>query len=330
MSKIRKVLSIAVALLLLLLPLTSCVSGNEEDGGAGDKPLVIAANFPSYDFARGVCGDAAEVRLLLPVGMDSHSFEPSPQDIIAISRCDLFIYTGGESDAWAEQILSSIGGDVETFRLIDCVEVITEELRAGMESDDADEHAHDEHTQDEPSEDEPEEDEHVWTSPKKAAEIVMALIVKMSNIDPTNSKKYLASGTFYAVEISLLDKEFEEFFQTYGKPVLVFGDRFPFLYFAKEYGLEYYAAFPGCFSKTEASASTITFLIERVREENVPVVFYIEFSSGKIADTVAEGTGAATALFHSCHNVTAQSFEKGDTYVSIMRENLETLKKYYS
>lgn len=172
-----------------------------------------------------------------------------------------------------------------------------------------------------------EADEHVWTSPVKAAEITEAIAQKMAEIDPENAKAYLANAKAYEEQILEVDRQFGEIVQSAERKTIVFGDRFPVRYFAERYGLDYYAAFPGCSSESEPSASTLAFLIDKVREEKIPVVFSIEFSNGNIARAICESTGAVQRTFYSCHNVTREQMESGATYVSLMTENLEVIRE---
>ena len=280
---------------------------------ASQEPLsIVCTIFPAYDFARQLAGDTAQVTLLLPPGGDCHSYEPSPRDIIRIQEADLFLYGGGESDHWVEEILSSMGDDApRAFRLTDCVTLLAEETTESME-------AHHE---------EAEMDEHVWTSPKNAMRIVEDLSAALCEIAPENADAYGAALTGYLGELEALDAAFEETVAQGKRDLIVFGDRFPFRYFAHDYHLRYDAAFPGCSEDSEPSVRTVISLVETVRAEQVPVIFYIEFSSRKTADILAEETGAKPLLFHSCHNVSAQELEAGATYLSLMWQNVSALKE---
>ncbi|HHU22742.1 MAG TPA: zinc ABC transporter substrate-binding protein [Clostridiales bacterium] len=306
----RKTITLFMALAFICLCLSGCAGG--EAGEADGRLHIIATNFPSYDFARQVCGNLARVSMLLPPGTESHSYEPSAQDIINIQNCDLFIYTGGLNDSWVEDILASLDRQAPALKMMDCVSSLKEELKEGM-----DDHDHGHHE---------EYDQHVWTSPVNAILIVRAIEGALCDIDPENRKAYAENSEDYISRLKALDQSYREFFSTALTKTLVFGDRFPFRYFAEEYGLDYYAAFPGCSSEAEPSAATVAFLIDKVREEGVRTVFYIEFSNHLVADSIAEATGAETALLHSCHNVTRQELEEGVSYISLMERNLETLK----
>ena len=168
----------------------------------------------------------------------------------------------------------------------------------------------------------------MWTSPKNAAAITRAVGDKMAELDGANAAVYSANAEAYAVQIEALDQAFTDFFAGAEERTMVFGDRFPLRYFAEEFGIDYYAAFPGCSTQTEPSAATIAFLTDKVRQEQIPTVWYIEFSNHLVADSIAEATGTQTAMFHTCHNVSADDLEAGATYVSLMTRNLETLRKY--
>ena len=308
----------------LLLLLSACGQSVEEDTDP-DQLTVVATVFPAYDFARAVGGDLADVQLLLPPGTESHSYEPTPADILAVQDCDLFIYLGGESDTWVETILESVELRGQTLRMVDCVPLLEEETVEGMESyEEGHDHDHDEA----PGLGEVVGyDEHVWTSPKNAALITRAVGDKLAELDPSNAEAYAAGTADYAAQIEALDREFADFFAGVEDRTMVFGDRFPLRYFAEEFNIDYYAAFPGCSTQTEPSAATIAFLTDKVREEQIPTVWYIEFSNHLVADSIAESAGVKTAMFHTCHNVSADDLAAGATYVSLMEQNLETLRE---
>lgn len=316
----KNIFSIKKALIALLVvafisfSFSGCKSNSSSSNDAGNKSKlsIVSTIFPGYDFAKQVCGNDASVTLLLPPGSESHTYEPSAQDIIKIQNCDLFIYVGGESDTWVEKILSSLSKPIKTIKMIDCVTALEEELKEGMEGEN--------------DSDEKEYDEHVWTSPVNAAKIVKAITDSLCEIKDENAQQFKVNSAAYTEKINNLDAEFKNFFSTVKNKTLIFGDRFPLRYFVDEYGLDYYAAFPGCSEDTEPSAKTVAFLIDKVKELNVSTVFYIEFSSHKIADSIAQSTGTKTAQFNTCHNVSNEQMENGATYVSLMEENLKTLK----
>ena len=312
---------IACALAGALLTLAGCAAKPADSGDNAGKPVIVTTVFPAYDMARAVFADDAEIVMLLKPGMESHTYDPSARDIVKISSCDLFIYNGGESDAWVDNILSSAEG-VETFRMTACVDALEEELSEGMQADE--EHDH-EHEHDEVDHGEAEYDEHVWTSPKNELLILQGLFGKAVELFPEKADVFAARAEAYGQEITALDEAFTKLFDGEERP-FIFGDRFPLLYFFKEYGLSYYAAFPGCGSEVEPSAQTVTFLLEKLRGGGtVPAVFCIELSNRKLAHTLADEAGLSVVEFHTCHNITADDFAAGETWVSLMKRNYDAL-----
>ena len=314
-----------IVILALCAGLCGCGKGPFESGGEGIE--IVTTVFPAYDFAREIAGERAKVTLLVPPGSEAHSFEPTPQDIIRVQNCDLLFCNGGESEAWLEEILSGLESGISALRMLDCVEALAEEFKEGMQSaGEAHEHeAHEEHEEHE--EHEPEYDEHVWTSPVNAALICQALCRRLCEIDPAGAAIYEANCAAYVKALEDLDGAFRRVLDHSVRRTLIFADRFPVRYFVEEYGLDYFAAFPGCADDAEPSAKTVAFLIDRVREENVPAVFYIEFSNEKMANIICEDTGCKKLLFHSCHNVTARQLQNGVSYLELMRGNVESLKE---
>ncbi|NLG04312.1 MAG: zinc ABC transporter substrate-binding protein [Clostridia bacterium] len=281
---------------------------------------IVTTIFPPYDFARELTQGEAELKMLLKPGTEMHSYEPTPQDMIAIQNCDVFIYVGGESDAWVDECLESIEGERKVIKLLDCVEPVEEELVEGMEAEEAEE-------TEESEAEEKEFDEHVWTSPKNAILIVSKMARVFSEAEPQKADTYQERSKAYCEKLSELDQAFTDVTENAKHHALIFGDRFPLRYFADAYNLDYYAAFPGCSSDTEASASTIAFLIKKVKEEQIPVVFKIELSNGQTAECIAEDTGSEVKTFYTCHNLTKEEFEANKTYLDFMRENLQSLKQ---
>ena len=320
-------------MLMVICLLSGCAQRMpvERDDG---RLRIVATVFPAYDFARAVAGDLAEVQLLLPPGTESHSYEPTPADILAVQQCDLFLYLGGESDSWVDTILTAVEPTGTQLRMIDCVELLEEETVEGMMEEMGHHHDEDEDDPDHHHEDGEHHlgevvgmDEHVWTSPRNAAVITRTFGDALAQLDAAHAEIYLANAEAYAAQIEELDRDFETFFEQRGDRTMVFGDRFPLRYFADAYHLDYYAAFPGCSTQTEPSAATVAFLTGKVREEQISTVWYIEFSNHLVADAIAEAAGAETAQFHTCHNVSPQDLQSGATYVSLMRQNLKTLQE---
>ncbi len=289
--------------------------GQKENQVSGVK--IVSTIFPQYDFARAITGDKGSLKMLIPPGGEAHTYEPTPQDIISIQEADVFLYIGGESDAWVDNILDSVDtSKTKVVKLIDYVDTLQEETVEGMQEE--------KHSDEDDNE--PETDEHIWTSPKNAIKMVNAISDAICQADSQNDKYYKENTKDYVSKLEELDKSFSEIVKNGKRNEIIFGDRFPLIYFTKEYGLKYYAAFPGCASETEPSASTIAFLTDKVKEDKIPVVFKIELSSSAVADTIAGETGAKVLTFYSCHNLTKDQFNNGETYLSMMTDNLAVLK----
>lgn len=306
------------------------------------KYSVVSTSFPGYDFARAVTKNTnISTKMLVKPGAETHTYEPTPQDIIDIKNADMFIYVGGDSDTWVKKILKDVDTKkTHVVKLVDLVSTVEEEIVEGMEDEDEHDHEHDhdhshshehdhdhDHKHDHDEEEEgPEIDEHVWTSPKKAMEIVKKIAKVASEIDAAEETKINDNAEKYVAEIAQVDKDLHQAID--GKiSEIVVADRFPFRYFADEFGLKYAAAFSGCSEQTEASAKTISFLINKVKQDKIKKIYKIELSNGKIAETVSKDTGAEVLELHSAHNVTADDFSKGVTYVDLMKRNLVALSK---
>ncbi len=317
----KRLISMFFVGILLIGLLAGCVSQDQEDG----KLSIVAVTFPPYDFARAIVGDCAHVTMLMAPGTETHTYDPTPRDIRTIQNCDIFIYGGGESDTWMDDVLTSLDtSEMTVLSMTSLVELLEEESAEGM----ALEHVHEDC--DDPTHDHKEEhsayDEHVWTSPANAAAITAAIRDAVCAADAANEAVYRANADAYIAEIGKLSEDFAALAGNASRRIMVFADRFPFLYLVREFGLSYLAAFPGCAEKTEPGAQTVAALIDKVNTEKIPVVFYTEFSNQQLADSVCEATGAAKMLLHSCHNVSKSDFEAGVTYVSLMRKNLENLR----
>ena len=306
------------------------------------KYSVVSTSFPGYDFARAMTKNTnISTKMLVKPGAETHTYEPTPQDIIDIKNADMFIYVGGDSDTWVKKILKDVDTKkTHVVKLVDLVSTVEEEIVEGMEDEDEHDHEHDhdhshshehdhdhDHKHDHDEEEEgPEIDEHVWTSPKKAMEIVKKIAKVASEIDAAEETKINDNAEKYVAEIAQVDKDLHQAID--GKiSEIVVADRFPFRYFADEFGLKYAAAFSGCSEQTEASAKTISFLINKVKQDKIKKIYKIELSNGKIAETVSKDTGAEVLELHSAHNVTADDFSKGVTYVDLMKRNLVALSK---
>lgn len=288
-----------------------------------DQLKIVSTIFPGYDFARTIAGDNADITMLIYPGSEIHSFEPSPQDIINIQDSDVFIYVGGESEAWVEKIIANLDTNrTKIVRMMDAVDLVEEELVEGMES----EHQH-EHEDEDEHESEVEYDEHVWTSPLNAIKIVGSIRDALVNADPQNANYYQTATANYTEQLTKLDSDIRTTLSDTAHHTLIFGDRFPLRYFVEEYGLQYYAAFPGCSDQTEASTATLAFLINKIKSENIKYIFTIELSNQAVARTIAAETGAEILEFHSLHNISKSDFDSGKTYLQIMHQNLTNLKR---
>ena len=294
------------------LCLCSCASQNEADNKDSQKLKIISTVFPPYDLARQIAGDNADISILLPPGSESHTYEPTAKEIIEIQNCDIFLYIGGENEQWAEKIISSNKSDsVKTVKLIDCVKTLEEaELH---EEEHEEEHSH-------------ETDEHIWTSPKNEQLMLTAVYDAICEADPENKAVYTKNKDSYNEQLNELDKAYKEAVGNAKNKTIIMADKFPFRYLAEEYGLDFYAAFSSCSDESEPSAAAMTSLISKIKELKIPVVYYLEFSSTKVADTLCSETGASLLMLHSCHNVSKEDLDKGITYVELMKQNLENLK----
>lgn len=289
---------------------------------------VVTTNFPLYDFSKAVFGDEngyfdTDVCMLLSPGMESHSYEPTPQDIIKIQDCDLFVYIGGENDEWVEEILESMDRPIRTLKLMDYVELVEEDDMG---------HEHGEESETE----EIEYDEHIWTSPVNAKKMVEVIRDEICTIcdekqdengiktEKPISETFRQNAAGYIEKLVQLDKDFRTLFDRVENKIVFFGDRFPFIYFTREYGLSYEAAFPGCYEGSEPSAAAITGLIDDAKKAGVSTIYYIEFSNHQIADVIADSIGGDVAMIHSCHNVTREEMDAGVTYIDLMNTNLRT------
>ena len=317
----KKIFFVFSFFILIAVFFTSCRFF--EDKTDDERISVVATVFPQYDFARQIGGDKIKLIMLTTPGGESHSYEPTPQDIKAVSDCDLFICVGGESDIWYNSVLKTIDNDkITVISMMECIgdRLKEEEIIEGMRGEKLS------LTGDEEDEEEIEYDEHVWTSLKNASLISKEICAALSRIDEKNADFYQKNTEEYTKALHELDLKYESAVENAQNKLFVFGDRFPFRYLFDDYGLEYYAAFPGCSTESDVSANTMLFLIDKVKETKLPAVYYIEFSARRIADTIAEETNAKPLLLHSCHTVSKEDFDNKVTYLSLMEQNLENLK----
>ena len=372
----KRLLAFALACSMLM---TGCRSDGKNDGlkpvrqnKTDGKLQVVTTIFPYYDFARQVAGEYADVTMIVPAGMDTHSFEPTAEDMVTIGQADILIYNGGELEGWVPQVIEAAGNeklfvdamidyvdidgevDVEDLHLDknhdadddSLAEEIEEELVEGQEEHREDEleaarkvdrdidgdddltrdgHLQEEHVEDGHSHDNG--DEHIWTSPDNAKEIVKQIAKDFGKADEKHKEEYLKNAEKYIAEIERVDQELEAVVDRASSHYLVFADRFPLRHFVEEYDLDYIAAFAGCGSETEPSAETIAHLTDIVKERQIPVILKIELTSSKVADSIAEASGAKVRTFSTCHNVTKDEMADGVTYVSLMEQNVGVLQE---
>lgn len=322
-KKIQKLISL-LCIVTIISSLWGC--GTSKTQEKDDRLKVVATVFAEYDFLRQIGGDAINLSMLMLPGADIHTFDPTPKDIKTVQDADLFVTVGGESDAWADTILESIDNNhLESVRLMDLVEeVVEEEIVEGMEvEEEEEEHLH----QGESSHEEKELDEHVWTSPKNAIQIVEGLCEKLCQLDRKHTALYEKNSKTYIKKLEQLDKKFTQVVEKGKRREIVVADRFPFRYFTDAYDLKYYAAYPGCSTQTGASAETIAFLIDKVKENHIPVVFHMELSSEMMCNTICDETGAKKAQLNAVHNISKENFEKGIGYLELMEKNVDVLKE---
>lgn len=304
--------TLRAAVCIISLIIFSCVMFlGDSEAYEKDKTTVVTTSFAQYDFARQIVGDDSQVIMLLAPGEESHTYEPTPEDIMKIQQCDVFVYGGGESDKWADNILQTVDEDVKIVKMMDVTELCEED------HEDGDSHEHDHENE--------EYDEHVWTSPLNAVKITQAICDALVECDKENKDKYEKNAQKYIDEIMSLDRDFQKLFDENKDKYIIVGDRFPFKYFALRYDLDYYAAFPGCSAQTEANPKTMARLIDKAKQGNIPVIFKVDLSKGNVATTIAESCGAAVDTLYSCHVISAEDFASGETYISLMKRNLEAI-----
>lgn len=347
----------------MILGMAGCGKTTEKEDNYRLK--IVTSLFPYYDMARAVIGDVKgiDLKMIVTPGQDSHSFEPTPSDVIQMENADVLIYNGGSLETWIDTLLDSLNNKKQIkMKMMDYVDVLNEEIVEGMdtrfEEHDHDEHSNkednhnkenhkedsnseenhkeDNHSEDssndsefhnEDSEEEHEEtDEHIWTSPVNEIIMTEKICETLSKALPEEKENFQKNAESYISQLKELDNEFRTIVENAKINEIIFADKFPLQYFAKEYGLKYYAAFPGCGSDMEPSAKTIGFLVDKIKEDNIKAVFYLELSSHIVADAIETDTGAKPLQFNSCHNITQKQFDSGVTYVDLMKENVNNLK----
>lgn len=284
--------------------LCSCAADSKTES---DKLSITTTIYPYYEFVREIVGNKAQINQLISPGTEIHEFEPTPKDILKINNSDIFIYNGGESDEWVDKVLNSINSDVKVMCMFDYADLLYEE---DIEHNKGDEY-----------------DEHIWTSIENDKKFVKAISEQILKLDSANADFYKSNTDAYINKLSRLDNSFENLVQNSSRNTIVVADRFPILYFVKEYGIKYESAFPGCTSETQPSIKTVTKLIDYVRENDLPVVFHIDNSSESLARIICEDSNAEIMTFYSMHNITREQFESKTTFISLLELNLKSLKE---
>ncbi len=335
----KKIIALLLALMMAVGMLAGCAKQNDDDTNATtDKLSIVTTIFPEYDWVKAVLGDQADhadITMLLDNGVDLHSYQPTADDIVKISDCDLFLYVGGESEGWVEDALkNATNKDRKVINLLDVLgdKVKSEEVVEGMQEE---EHEHEEgeaheYEEGEAHEHEEEADEHVWLSLKNAEVLVGAISNSLQELDAENKDIYAANADAYMKKLAALDAEYQTAVDNATHKTVLFGDRFPFRYLADDYALNYYAAFVGCSAETEASFETISFLAKKADELKLPCVLTIEGKNHKIAETIVKNTAQKSQrilTMDSMQSTTSKDVASGTTYLSVMEKNLAVLKE---
>lgn len=338
----EKIISLSLALLLILVGLSACGGtadsgeSSEASGSDSDSLSIVTTIFPVYEWTRNIVGENADIKMLIDSGVDLHSYQPSAEDILRISECDVFIYVGGESDEWVGDALGeAVNKDMVVLNLMEALggRAKEEESVEGMQAEEH-EHgngeAHEEEEEMHEHEEGPEYDEHIWLSLQNASVLSGVIADALSKADETNAETYRANAVAYKEKVAALDESYKEAVSEASVRTLLFGDRFPFRYMTDDYDLDYYAAFAGCSAETEASFETIAFLASKVDELGLKTIMTIEGSDRSIAESIAENTknkNQTILALDSMQSTTAEDVDAGADYLSIMESNLEVLKQ---
>jgi len=314
----NKILSVFLTVLIVLLPLCGCTATIEKT----DRLTVVCSIFVPYDFARQVAGDRAAVKMLLPPGMESHSYEPTPSDIITIENADVFLYVSEHTETWVGQIIDSLASD--EVKTVDIAEALGIEVHEHHHE--YGEEEHEEH-EEEHEHEEGDVDGHIWTNLETAADMVGLVAKTLSETDPDNAEYYTSNANEYINKILSLRDDFSTLIELSERKEIVSGSRFAMKNFTEEFGLEFTAAFDSCVDNTEPSAGVMAKIIDTINEDEIPVIFYEELTEPKIARAVSLETGAKMLLLHSCHNISASELKSGASYLSLMTQNYNNLKE---
>ena len=328
MIKLKKSIAFLAVLVFLFTAITVIIINiKHPQKNKGDKIEVVATLFPQYDFVKQVGGDKVNVTLLLPPGSESHTYEPTPQDMVLIDESSLFIYTGKEMEPWADNLISGMKNNIRVLDLSNTVKLINVEEFEEEHSDENAEHEHEhEHEHDEEGHHHT-YDPHIWLNPQYAIKMVRSIEQELSIIDPNNSEYYKSNADNYIKQINDLDYEFEETVKNAKSPKIAFGGAFAYAYFVERYDLDFISAYETCGESAEPSTVKVKEVIDFINKNKIPVIFYKEYTTGNIAKTISEATGAKMLVFNTVHNVSKDEIQNGASYVSIMRSNLDNLKQ---
>ena len=335
----KKIFGLILAGAILITGCTAKTEKKDKGDNTKGKLKVVTTIFPEYDITRAIAKDKVDLELMIKPGVDVHSFTPTPQDIKTVQNSNIFVYGGTEHDKWVENLTKSIDmKNKKVVKLVDGIQQLEEESVDGMKHehhhDDKKENQHnhdhkhekeDEH--DHKDESEKELDPHYWTSPKNAIQMVKTITNALVEKDSDNAEFYKENAKNYIKQLEGVDKELHDVVDNAKIKKVVIADRFPFRYLFKDLGLEYRALFSGCSVESTASAGQIKKMVDYVKENKIPVVYHIEMGKGELAETVAKNSGAKVKLLHSIHTVTKEDFDKGITYIDLMKQNVEALKE---
>ena len=335
----KKIFGLILAGAVLITGCTAKTEKKDKGDNTKGKLKVVTTIFPEYDITRAIAKDKVDLELMIKPGVDVHSFTPTPQDIKTVQNSNIFVYGGTEHDKWVENLTKSIDmKNKKVVKLVDGIQQLEEESVDGMKHehhhDDKkeDEHNHDhkhekEDEHDHKDESEKELDPHYWTSPKNAIQMVKTITNALVEKDSDNAEFYKENAKNYIKQLEDVDKELHDVVDKAKIKKVVIADRFPFRYLFKDLGLEYRALFSGCSVESTASAGQIKKMVDYVKENKIPVVYHIEMGKGELAETVAKNSGAKVKLLHSIHTVTKEDFDKGTTYIDLMKQNVEALNE---
>ena len=326
----KKIFGLILAGAVLITGCTAKTEKKDKGDNTKGKLKIVTTIFPEYDITRAIAKDKVDLELMIKPGVDVHSFTPTPQDIKTVQNSDIFVYGGTEHDKWVENLTKSIDmKNKKVVKLVDGIQQLEEESVDGMKH----EHHHDDKKEDQHNHDhkhekedehnhkgeEKELDPHYWTSPKNAIQMVKTITNALVEKDPDNAEFYKENAENYIKQLEGVDKELHDVVDNAKIKKVVIADRFPFRYLFKDLGLEYRALFSGCSVESTASAGQIKKMVDYVKENKIPVV--------ELAETVAKNSGAKVKLLHSIHTVTKEDFDKGITYIDLMKQNVEALKE---